>query len=503
MEDDETNLGAASASTTTFEADQLVESADDSIEDGPGAKNPLSHLSIRILAAVCVVGIAVDQAFRHSVDSLITSTTIAIVALLLFASGDLSSKASKVLVTLAPVFGAWLTIRNSSLLLSFDIVAAFGLLVLGTGLAKRGRFFDYRMAWLVQSTVGYVDDSIMAVPYGLSLATARLRGHNRESRQQVFVGLVIAAPILLGVGTLLAEADGEFAALFGWFETSNIIGHLVLFTIGVFATISLLVRSNRHSDYVDLASSKILAPATSLVIVLGFVALYGLFVGTQVVGVVQSTHTDAEVSSYARSGFFQLLWVAIITLVALMLVPTITAQATPRTHNKLRWASIVAIALTLVITAMSVRRLIFYVDVFGFTMLRLYSIVAAVAIGAVFLLLAARLWGIGSTHDWFVGATISTALTVIFALNILNPEAFIAHYNTQETSKIETIDMDYLARLSTDAIPTLVAALEALPEEQAEELAQALCQHHKPTTRDALGYNHSVTTANNPLKLAC
>lgn len=463
----------------------------------------LPALRGRVLVAVALVGVAVDQAFRQSVDSLIVSISIGLLAVVLFASGRLETRASKVLVAMAPLFAVWMTIRASSSLMAFDIVTSLGLLIVGSGLAKRGRFYDYRLTWLLQSTAGYIDDAIMAVPYGFSSVGSLTRGHDRDSLRQVAIGVVLAAPLLLGVGILLANADTEFAALFGWLETTEIVGHGFLIGLGALAAFSLLWRSAVGNNEVKLSDSKILAPITSLVIILGFVALYGLFVAIQVVDVLAKTLNASEVSGYARSGFFQLVWVALITLVVLMLVPSITSEATPGTHQKLRTASITAIGLTLVITAMSVRRLIQYIDVFGLTMLRLHSLVAAITIGLIFVLLAARLWGTRNTHDWFLGATITTVLAVVFALNIANPEAQIARYNTQSTTKIQTIDMAYLGGLSTDAIPTLVASLDSLSADEADRLTRAICRNHAPTNRRLLAYNRSASVASYPLKLNC
>lgn len=461
-------------------------------------------LGVGALAATVGAGIAIDLALRQYPNSLVFSIAILVIAAVLLFSGTLESKTSRVLVGLAPVFGLWVTIRASAPLIAFDLLAVLGLLVLGVALSKRGRFFDYRFTWLLQSSAYFIEDGIMAGPYATKSVVELSSGRNRETVRQVLVGLAIATPILLLVGVLLAQADSEFASIFGWLGTTGIFGHVALIAIGSLAVVMLL--RGAHGDRTDfeIQGNGILAPATSLVIILGFVALYGLFVGTQIVDVLNTTFSHEEIRDYARSGFFQLLWVAVITLVTLMLVPAITKAATEKTQRNLRWASAVAIGLTVIITAMSVRRLLLFIEIDELTMLRTFALVAAATIGVIFALLAAKLWGWKSEKDWFVGATISVLLAVVFALNIANPEAIVASYNTGSTDKIESIDMWYLGQLSADAVPTLVEAIDGLPNQQADELTKSLCNRYGSSDRRAtLGYNRATATSEQLIQELC
>ena len=453
-------------------------------------------LGLGALIATVMAGVAIDLALRQYPNSIVATVAVAVVAGVLLMSGTLETRASKVLVVLAPVFGLWLSIRASAPLITIDVFAILGLLVLGVALSKRGRFFDYRFSWLLQSTAYLIEDAIMAGPYASKSVVELSSGRNRETVRQVLVGIAIATPILLLVGVLLAEADSEFASIFGWLGTTGVFGHIALIAIGSLIVIMLMRGAHADRSDFEIPGTGILAPATSLVIILGFVGLYSLFVGTQVVDVLNTTFSHDEIRDYARSGFFQLLWVAVITLVTLMVVPAVTKEATEGTHRKLRHASAIAIGLTVIITAMSVRRLVLFIQIDELTMLRSFALAAAATIGAIFVLLAAKLWGWKSERDWFVGATISVLLLVVFGFNVANPEAIVARYNTGSTDKIESIDMWYLGQLSADAVPTLVAVLDDLPSQQAEELQRSLCDRHfGDDQRSGLGYNRATVNA--------
>ena len=87
--------------------------------------------------------------------------------------------------------------------------------------------------------------------------------------------------------------------------------------------------------------------------------------------------------------------------------------------------SAVARLLTLVIVGVALQRLGLYQDAFGLTMLRLACTVFAWWLGAVFVLVAVRLAGLGRPLEWRVGRDRGPGWgpLVVVALNLVNPEA--------------------------------------------------------------------------------
>ncbi len=451
--------------------------------------------SHRTLIGVAIVGLAVDQSVRRHPNSLIGAVTVLLFSLVLLTSGSLESRASKTLVGLAPMFGIWLAIRASTSLTTFNILAIIAVWMIGTGVAKRGRFFDYRLTWLAGSTIAVVEDSIFAGPYAVSGLTSATKNLDAKTLREVLSGLFVAAPILLIVGALLAEADEQFEALFGWLGNVGLFTHILGAAVGSYLALVLVRRSNNHLTDTEIPGTKIFTPVTSLTIVASFVLLYAAFVGVQLADVLQTTFSHAEIRDYARSGFFQLLAVSVITLATFMLVPTITQEASPSITKKLRWGSVTAIGLTLVITAMAARRLVLFVQIDELTVLRYLCLVASAAIAAIFVLLALRLWGVRADRDWFLGATISVVLLVVFGLNIANPEAHVARYNLDAIGRANEIDLDYLGRLSADAVGDVAGSFAELDPDDAQRLKAAVCGRHDPSTRDGLDYNRAVADA--------
>jgi hypothetical protein len=189
-------------------------------------------------------------------------------------------------------------------------------------------------------------------------------------------------------------------------------------------------------------------------------------------------------AEYARSGFFQLVAVAAITFVVLAGLRAVAVDGTATSRSFVVLAEI-AVVLTLMVVLVAVRRLGLYQRAYGLTMLRLYVTVAAWCIGAVFLLLAAALAGAAPQRRWLAAGVAITGLTALFALNAANPEAIVARYNLNRAVQGHRFDPVYLADLSPDAVPTLVAGAGRLGPEDRAALSLALtrtqCRSSSPT----------------------
>jgi hypothetical protein len=214
-------------------------------------------------------------------------------------------------------------------------------------------------------------------------------------------------------------------------------------------------------------------------------------------GVAGNTLRAAGVtySEYARSGFFQLLWVAGITLVLLVIFSRITALNQPSSRRAFVTLSEVAIVLTLLVVAVASMRLSLYESAYGFTMLRLYSHLFAGWTAVVFLLLAADLGGILRRRRWFVGATAITALSLLMALNVANPEAVVARLNIDHAATTGKLDPQYLAELSGDAVPTLLESRSQLSQAMWTQIQDAVCKGPRVYSAAPAAFNWAEAAA--------
>jgi hypothetical protein len=208
-------------------------------------------------------------------------------------------------------------------------------------------------------------------------------------------------------------------------------------------------------------------------------------------------------ADYARSGFFELLWVAGITAIVLILFSRITGLTQPNTRRAFLVLGQVGIALTLLIVFVAFRRLSLYEDAYGFTMLRLYSHIFAVWIALVFLLLAADMAGFYRKRRWLVGATSICAMAVLLALNLVNPEAAVVALNIDHARSTHKIDARYLAELSNDATPALLASRSLIDPDLARDVTIVACAGPKTYFVNPSAFNWSDAAAASARRQSC
>jgi hypothetical protein len=431
------------------------------------------------LAGVVLVGLLADQALRGSTFGLAASATFVSAALVLVFTGPLHRLESRILAITAATFAVWFTVRASAWLLWPDLLACAALLGLAASVASRGSLLEVGMAEVAARTLhalGHLAGGLAFV--GRPVVEARNRF---KSAAPLARGLVIAAPIAALIAILLASADPVFASFF----TLNLdLGRLALdggyVLLGVVLTAGLLrLAAAEPMERVDEPVWR-LGSIEGLVVLAVLDAVFVAFALAQVVAAMGGAgdalrSAGVTYADYARSGFFQLLWVSGITLVTLFMFSRITGFSGQNHKRVFVVLSEAAIALTLLIVVVAFVRLSLYEQAYGFTMLRLYSHIFAGWIAAVFLLLAADLAGLWRRRRWFAGTTAATALALLMALNFANPEAVVVALNTSHAQSAHKIDGSYLAQLSSDATPALLSSRSELDPELRRQVEAAAC----------------------------
>jgi hypothetical protein len=445
------------------------------------------------VGAALIGGLSADQALRVGAVGVGASVTLGFAALLLVFVGGISRLEARLLVAGAAVFGAWLSLRASPWLLVPDIAAALVLLAMAASLAVRGSVLDVGIA---ESVARAFSGALHWMGGGAYVGRVIVRTSWRLAGiAPVGRGLLIAIPIAAVLAGLLASADPIFAS----FLTFNLdFGRLLLDAVfvlaGSLAMAGLLrLAAAEPMDRVDGPVWRL--GTTEAVVVLAVLdTVFAAFALAQAIaasGAGAETLRAAGVTyaDYARSGFFQLLWVAGITLAVLILFSRITGFA----HRAGKVTFIVlaeaAIALTLLIVLVASLRLSLYEGAYGFTMLRLYSHVFAGLVAVVFLLLAADLAGFFHRRRWFVGVSALSALGLLMALNVVNPESVVVGLNIDRAGATHKIDAQYLGGLSSDAAPTLLASRSGVDPSLWPDLKGAACGNLGNYSPDLAAFN--------------
>ena len=482
-------------------------------ETPPALTPPWASLELRTPAtwaavlAVLAVGLIVDQALRTGALGLGASAALIASATFLVFVGGMTGLQSRLLAAAAAVFGAWLSLRASPWLLAPDIAASLLLMGIAASFAVRGSLFDIGFA---ESTGRAFNAALHGFAGTAFVGRSIVRARSRLGvMAPVARGILIAIPIAAVLAALLASADPIFASFLNFnIDFSNLVLDVFYVLAGCVVFAGLLrLAAARPMDPVEGPVWR-LGTIEALVVLSVLDAVFAAFAIAQAIGASGSAGDTLRAagvtySDYARSGFFQLLWVAGITLVVLVLFSRITGFAERSGKVIFILLAEVSIALTLLIVAVAWTRLSLYEGAYGFTMLRLYSHIFAGWVAVVFLLLAADLAGLFPRRRWFVGVTTLTALSLLLALNVANPEAIVVGLNVERAAATHKIDAQYFNELSSDATPALLASRSQIDASVWQEVAAVACVGPRSYTPSPAAFNWSNADAAQARQKSC
>ena len=323
-------------------------------------------------------------------------------------------------------------------------------------------------------------------------------GGFRQGGLPILRGVILAIPILAVLGTLLAAADPVFAQLLknllGVFNLERLpeyLFRLIYILIFAYGFTGVLIsaarpeppeeRPNPHQPW----KMRFLGATETWIILGSVVLLFGVFVVLQIRylfgGQANINETGFTYSEYARRGFFELVWVAVLSLglyTGLSAVATRKSRAQELTFTIL---TVALLGLVLVILASALQRLVLYENAYGFTRLRTYTHLFIPWLG---LLLVATLVLQATGQRGRLGLAMFVFLTGFsLTFTIVNVDALIARLNLQRARAGQELDAAHLLTLSNDALPTLVAAYHdpSLPATYRNQIGAVLvCRKLQP-----------------------
>lgn len=320
-------------------------------------------------------------------------------------------------------------------------------------------------------------------------------------------GVVVAFPVVVILGILLASADAVFASFFS-FEAIPFgegVVHLCFFLYAASLIIVIQQRAKGHPVSLTQQSTLTFGSIESVVVLAGLDVLFALFAVAQVLvalGNGEQAMIDAGMtySSYARNGFFQLLWVAGITLVILMGLRTLTARS--EFHQRLlRNLSQLASVMTLGIVGVAISRLWLYIGDWGLTPLRFYSSVFSLWVGIAFLIVMTRTVGFRKDQAWLTPVLLVSGLTTLLVLNFANPESIMARTNLEFDNDQSLLQQQVF---TADAISVLATRIDEVPESARLGTIARLCARQEEfSERGVFGFNFSEQRAHDALDELC
>lgn len=294
-----------------------------------------------------------------------------------------------------------------------------------------------------------------------------LAGTTRPSAA-VLRGLLLALPLLLVFGGLLASADQVFARALGSLEEGLGMVSLSLpirlaLWLSLFAGWLKLWLSSapptapRYRSVIGATEMRIAVGAVNLLL-LGFllIQLRYLFGGAALVASLGLNYAD-----YARRGFFELS-ACIALILPLVMVSYQTAQGLR--ENSLRWAGGALVLQAGGLAVSAFRRMMLYIDSFGLSVERFYA-AAGIVVALAVLAWAAYACLRPRELNWLLSRQTVTVMFLLGSLSLIDVEGGITRFNLHRAESGRSLDTDYFRTLSCDAVPALLEQLPRLDQD--------------------------------------
>jgi len=304
----------------------------------------------------------------------------------------------------------------------------------------------------------------------------------RRTAKTFAIGSVVAAPVLLIVTGLLAESDPMFASFLeqiGAMLDSSMVGHVALIAVvswltagalrGAFAPV--VVNANRLRGTLDLpfsAAAPVLGGLTLLLSTWIGLQIRAMFGGTEYIAAT----AGVTVADYARRGFFELIVIAGIVLAVLLVVDDVLDRHDAAQRRSFRTLGQLLVALVGAVLVSALLRLSLYLEYFGLTDDRVLALAVLLWVALVLAWFAMTV--LRGVRTRFAPGVLVISAMWLALINVANPERWVVEMNLRRAEAGKEFDVAYHAKLSGDAIPTLLREAQRLGAERAVELQSAI-----------------------------
>lgn len=327
-------------------------------------------------------------------------------------------------------------------------------------------------------------------PFGDGAAWRRRRVRKESGKgNYIAAGIGIAVPSVLFLGSLLVSADMVFADMvLGFFRgfriPSRIFGILFMLLFGFFSSYCGVRYVEYRAAQITESERRQWEPVIAITAAGAVALLYVVFCGVQISYLFVGGRTLPEgvtYAEYARSGFFQLLFVCLLNLLLVLGV-----KKWFRENRILNGILLVISACTFVMTASSAYRMLLYIGAYHLTFLR---VAVLVALAAIALLMCGVVLAIVKPGFPLLRYGVAVVSAVYLLFSFSHVDYLIASYNLAQMERQgdgET-DWGYVAYLSTDAAPAVERYCGGYAKEAPEE------DWHAKLYRVYRGENRRVT----------
>ncbi len=293
----------------------------------------------------------------------------------------------------------------------------------------------------------------IAAPFIDGAAVKKRNGKKKNKGIYVLIGIGITVPILVIVLKLLAEADEVFEsvmnAVFGSFLFSPHIIFFSLFAWIIFMFVyALAVKLPRHD--INYSDSRRLnyEPVIGITITGILTLFYLVFSVIQVLFLFMNNMTlpdNMSYAEYARSGFFQLLFVAVVNLIIVLFCMKLFKRS-----RILNIVLTVMCICTYIMIVSSAVRMVMYIKEYDLTYARVMVLLMLLMTA---LLMTGVLIKIFCESLPLFNYSFIVIMSMLLLFAFSKPASLIARYNLNHERAGKDIDISYILQLGSDAVP--------------------------------------------------
>jgi len=447
----------------------------------------------RIIAGISLIlGILFDYFFYDKIPGISFPLYVILIIAGLFIITKLDkgkiNKEVFFLLVLLIFFSTMVFVRSSGLLTFLNIIATLILLLIITQISfgykiKNFAFKDYIKIFFLPFK--FIPSSFQTLS---SLFSQQETKEERKVFPQIVQGILMAIPVLFVFLLLFSSADLIFQKVVtNFFNIDNTLEVFLRFILILIVTVifvgayaySFRAKSSQTSKQQNIKNytigkienSILLGSVNFLFFVFILVQFTYLFGGESNISAQGFTYAE-----YARRGFFELIAVAIISLLLLLVIEKYVIKEKTGHVLGFKILSTALVIQVMLIMVSAFTRLSLYEQAYGFTVLRFYSHAFIILLAIIFCLLLYKIHQ-DRQENTFALRAFSVIILFIVVMNFLNPDAFIARRNIERFEVTGKLDLSYLSQLSDDAVPVIIELLNISNEEIRKSVAHELYWH--------------------------
>ena len=380
------------------------------------------------------------------------------------------------------------TSASSKILLFFWSVLLMGLAIVNnTKIASRG--------WMQLTEALRL---IVATPFERCSNTLASLFQDKGSASKkrikgILIGVACGLPALFVIVPILCSSDAAFEAVINSIFAdgiSRVIASVIWGTLLAISLFTSVFAANKKIVKIDSPSqaeksdkpkeSKVggvaSTPVTAFLTTIGVVYVVYLF--SQLTyffdafsGFLPENYTPAQ---YARRGFFEMAVICAINIVVIA-VSLLICKKDKKGNQPLSVRLLCGFIclFSLVIVATVIGKLVMYMGFYGLTEMRLYTSLFSVCAAIIIIFVGIRLF---APRFAYFRAAVATLAVLSVGIAFADVNTTIARYNTEAylNGYLQQVDVNYLGRLNSASVPSLVKLMDCDDEDVARKAATKL-----------------------------